>query len=204
MGARRGNPRQRESPALGQVARITAKYPIPWTLPKKLPTRFYPREAGSTKTDHARKSGSIESLRAALNVFADPRFHGCGHYAHSEELADAESHSSATVAGRSVPRFIRLPLENTDSVSGSRHQSGCGSEQCDARRPNYRRVDARFYPRGAGSTKTDHARKSGSIESLRAALNVFADPRFHGCGHYTHSEELADAESHTARRSHVA
>jgi hypothetical protein len=46
---------------------------------------------------------------------------------------------------------------------------------------------------GTGSAKTDHARKSGSIESLRAALNVFADPRFHGYGHYTHSEDLADA-----------
>jgi hypothetical protein len=51
--------------------------------------------------------------------------------------------------------------------------------------------------RGTGSTKTDHARKSESIESLRAALNVFADPRFRGYGHYTHSEELADAESHS-------
>ena len=64
-----------------------------WTTPKP-PTRFYPQGTGSAKTDHARKSESIESLRAALNVFADPRFHGYRHYAHSGELADAESHSS--------------------------------------------------------------------------------------------------------------
>jgi hypothetical protein len=56
----------------------------------------------------------------------------------------------------------------------------------------------RFYPRGIGSTKTDHARKSESIESWRAALNVFADPRFPGCGRYTLSEKLADAESHSS------
>jgi hypothetical protein len=34
---------------------------------------------------------------------------------------------------------------------------------------------------GTGSAKTDHARKSALNESLRAAMNVFADPRFHGC-----------------------
>jgi len=40
-----------------------------------------------------------------------------------------------------------------------------------------------FGSPGTGSAKTDHARKSELNESLRAALNVFADPRFlfHGC-----------------------
>ena len=35
MGARGGNPRQRQSLALGHVAKMTARYPIPWTLTQK-------------------------------------------------------------------------------------------------------------------------------------------------------------------------
>ena len=42
MVARCGNPRQRESPALGHVARTTAKYPIPWTLTPKKTTDTLP------------------------------------------------------------------------------------------------------------------------------------------------------------------
>jgi hypothetical protein len=47
----------------------------------------------------------------------------------------------------------------------------------------FERADTIVRLPGTGSAKTDHARKSELNESLRAALTVFADPRFlfHGC-----------------------
>jgi hypothetical protein len=81
--------------------------------PSKPLTRFYPRGIGSTKTDHARKSESIESWRAALNVFADPRFPSCGRYTLSEKLADAESHSSS-VDLQALSQTTRLDAEGAD------------------------------------------------------------------------------------------
>ena len=65
---------------------------------------------------HASPS-QIDSLRAALNVFADPRFHGCGHYTHSDELADAESHTSATVAHRVYAHLFASAGSDRDSLS---------------------------------------------------------------------------------------
>src|ERR1700730_8794209 len=92
---------------------------------------------GSAKTDHARKPALNESLRAALNVFADPRFlfHGWQRYAHLSASACAESHSNIDRrllrAGARVDlgeNFFHPNVKSNTSAPGSRNSiSSCRS-----------------------------------------------------------------------------